>query len=130
MSLARLASVQACLSLTWSEISRLISDFLVGHIVFIYCLVHVSNSHTSRILSTQACLSLIWSEISRLNSTLVFRRSYRINSLVFALKSQISSLACFCAGMFKVLFGQKSDRFSIRGLHGIMEITVQQFNMV
>ena len=35
MSLARLASVQACSSLTWSEISRLISDFLVGHIVYI-----------------------------------------------------------------------------------------------
>lgn len=34
ISLARLASVQACLSLTWSEISRLISDFFVGHIVY------------------------------------------------------------------------------------------------
>ena len=39
--------------------------------------------------------------MSRLNSALVFRWSYSLNSLVFALKSQISDSACFCAGMFK-----------------------------
>ena len=66
--------------------------------------VRVPSSHISIqvcILSTKACLSLIWSEISRLNSALIFRRSYCINSLVSALKAQISSSACFCAGMFE-----------------------------
>ena len=47
ISLPRLVSVQACLSLTWSEISRHICNFFRLVIEYINCLVRVSNSHTS-----------------------------------------------------------------------------------
>ena len=61
--------MQACLSVSWLEISRLITDFffLVGHIVYKLTISELTYLYPG-MYHTQAWLSFIWSEISGRNS--------------------------------------------------------------